>query len=86
MSKRTLSSALFILSGVFVGLFAAECLAKSKRNQPHRQHYPSASSAARAQRTGHDGWYPRDADKLPIGSRQWWEEMEAEGRAGNTHP
>jgi hypothetical protein len=28
------------------------------------------------------GWYPRNADQLKIGSRIWFDQMEAEGRFG----
>jgi hypothetical protein len=27
-------------------------------------------------------WYPRSADKLPFGSKIWYEQMEREGRFG----
>jgi len=35
-----------------------------------------------ARQTG-DDYYVRDADKLPIGTSRWWEEMLRENRAGN---
>jgi hypothetical protein len=28
-----------------------------------------------------DGWYVHDANKLPIGSANWWDQMVREGRA-----
>jgi hypothetical protein len=30
------------------------------------------------------GWYPRDANRLKIGSRIWFDQMEAEGRFGGS--
>jgi hypothetical protein len=30
-----------------------------------------------------DGWYVHDADKLPIGSQVWWQQMLREGRVRN---
>jgi hypothetical protein len=30
------------------------------------------------------GWYPRNADQLKIGSRIWFDQMEAEGRFGTS--
>jgi hypothetical protein len=29
-----------------------------------------------------DRWYPNNADRLKIGSRIWWDQMEREGRLG----
>jgi hypothetical protein len=28
------------------------------------------------------GWYPRDANQLPFGSKIWYQQMEREGRFG----
>jgi hypothetical protein len=30
-----------------------------------------------------NGWYPHDADKLPIGSGEWWRQMLREDRVRN---
>jgi hypothetical protein len=30
-----------------------------------------------------DGWYPHDTSKLPMGSRQWFDQMLRENRRGN---
>ena len=29
-------------------------------------------------------WIERDADKLPYGTRTWWEQMDREGRGGQS--
>jgi len=42
-------------------------------NVDRQRRYPDAS-----------GWYPHDANKLPIRSSIWWEQMRREGRAGRS--
>jgi hypothetical protein len=38
-------------------------------------------------RRGYDsGYYEHWADKLPFGSRRWFDQMEREGRFGGRHP
>jgi hypothetical protein len=33
-------------------------------------------------RSPSQGWYVHDANKLPVGSTTWWEQMQREGRLG----
>jgi hypothetical protein len=37
---------------------------------------------SRSDRT--EGWYDHESNKLPFGSALWWQQMEREGRGGNT--
>jgi len=73
-----------------MSLIAADvCEAGGKPHERHGRryvHHPSShiTRASRYRRT--EGWYDHNADRLPIGSFIWWEEMEAEGRAGNPRP
>jgi hypothetical protein len=70
--------ALTLLVGAAV---AAPAAAETKR-KAHRPHAPGAAVATPR---------PADyrellADKLPVGSSQWWEQMRREGRLGGETP
>jgi hypothetical protein len=60
----------------------AEGYAK-KRKHGAKQHYYGYSSPESGHNRRHpqpDEWYERLADKLPIGSFAWWDQMRREGR------
>jgi hypothetical protein len=53
--------------------------------QPRKHHaktYPKHFSY-RPDYPRDNGWYPHDADKLPIGSGEWWMQMLREDRVRN---
>jgi hypothetical protein len=57
--------------------------ANSKTQHRHAKRYlRHARPTVERQRTYPDasGWYPHDADRLPIGSAIWWDQMMREGR------
>jgi hypothetical protein len=60
---------------------APDVFAEPQKSHP-RTHAPYASphvGPMPGYRT--DGWYEHDANKLPIGSEIWWDQMGREGRA-----
>jgi len=75
-------SALSLLAGV-----AAEAGAKTYKRHAQRQSpHAAQSSVQRYRYPDAGGWYDHDANKLPIGSMRWWEQMRREGRLGGETP
>jgi hypothetical protein len=58
---------------------AAKEPAKKSQKQAKAQARQSTGEGASAKA---DGYIVRDADKLPFGSAQWWDQMMREDRAG----
>ena len=76
---------LSLLSGAVVAQAAAseEASASAKK---HKAHKPAAHSPRHASASSPDGYRELLADKMPIGSTQWWEQMRREGRLGGETP
>lgn len=74
--KRLLGAlvALSFLAGPVSPVAAAEGYTKKKAHAKKRK----AKQRARAT----SDYYEHDADKLPYGSKIWWEQMDREGRGG----
>ena len=74
---------LSLLSGAVVAQAAAseEASASGKK---HKAHKPAAQTRVSA--SSPDGYRELLADKMPIGSSQWWEQMRREGRLGGETP
>lgn len=69
------------------GPVAAQSEPKSQARQVRKAapQYPADSQrAARPNET--DGYREQLADKLPIGSQAWWDQMRREGRLGGETP
>jgi hypothetical protein len=73
----------------YVALIAAFSIfalsAHGSAAESHRHHaksYPKHFSYRPDYPRG-NGWYPHDADKLPIGSGEWWRQMLRENRVRN---
>jgi hypothetical protein len=64
-----------LLAGPGTGLGA------EPRKRHVRAHAPYASPIAPRPGYRTDGWYEHDANRLPIGSEIWWDQMVREGRA-----
>jgi len=66
--------ALSLVSGLAGPVVAAEGYSKKKAHAKKRKAKQRESAA--------DTYYEQDADKLPYGTRIWWEQMDREGRGG----
>ena len=51
--------------------------------KPVARRCTSQRCRSRARAAADSGYYERDANKLPIGTTRWWDEMLRENRAGN---
>jgi hypothetical protein len=79
------SLATFLIPSLLV-VTASEAAAKA---HPHRYHqryvdHRQWHNAPYLRAEHADGWYDHESNKLPFGSALWWQQMEREGRAGNT--
>ena len=72
----TVAMALSLLANL-----APDAFAEPRKRHPrtHAPYAPPHVSPRPGYRT--DGWYEHDANKLPIGSEIWWNQMVREGRA-----
>ena len=81
MALRTVAvlaaSVLLVSTGVAI---ASQHSKKSPRTR--YQHRYVRKSGRIYDRPDANGWFPRDANRLKVGSAIWWEQMEREGRVG----
>jgi hypothetical protein len=71
-------AALALVAGPSADVAAKEPAKKShKQAKAQVRHSGGEAASAKA-----DGYIVRDADKLPFGSAQWWDQMMREDRAG----
>jgi hypothetical protein len=82
---RTLVGVVAALSLILV---SAPGVRAKEHHKPHKRYAKTCNGHAH-QRVDQEprypntsGWYPHDADRLPIGSAIWWEQMRREGRLG----
>jgi hypothetical protein len=62
---------------------SADAAAKEPGKKSHKQAKAQVrQSGGEAASAKADGYIVRDADKLPFGSAQWWDQMMREDRAG----
>jgi hypothetical protein len=72
----TVAIALSLLSNIAPDVFAEP---RKRHPRTHAPYPPPHVSPRPGYRT--NGWYEHDANKLPIGSEIWWDQMVREGRA-----
>jgi hypothetical protein len=77
--QRTWVAMITGLSLMAVPLWEASAKPPQRHGKSYVHHSLLYSAHARTYRQT-DGWYERNADKLPIGSRIWWDEMLRENR------
>jgi hypothetical protein len=72
--------ALLVVAGAALPA-VAETRARQPRAYVKKVPAPQPASLPRG-----DGYREQLADKLPIGSQAWWDQMAREGRLGTEHP
>ncbi len=72
--------ALLVVAGAALPA-AAETRARQPRAYAKRVPEPQPAPLPRG-----DGYREQLADKLPIGTQAWWDQMAREGRLGTEHP
>jgi hypothetical protein len=67
-----------------VALFAISSVSVPADARPKHRSLKSSTGARLYDRPDQNGWYPRVADQLKVGSAIWFEQMEREGRFGGS--
>jgi hypothetical protein len=82
-----------LLALAFIAAFAATgAVPDAIAAGTHKKHKHRSSTYERyygyrgVQRGSEGDYYERLADRLPVGSRRWFEQMEREGRFGGQNP
>jgi hypothetical protein len=86
--RRPMKILVGVVAVVLLVAGSAYVVNAKERHKPH-QSYAKTYYGYAHPRVNHEpsypnayGWYPHDADRLPIGSAIWWEQMRREGRLG----
>jgi hypothetical protein len=73
------------LVAMAIGLSLLASMAPDVCAEPQKRHarVPAPSPTRYVMRPGYhtNGWYEHDANKLPMGSETWWDQMVREDRA-----
>jgi hypothetical protein len=78
-----------VLSVLLSSVLVAQAVASDEAgaaDKKHKARKPTAAGPATASPPRPDGYHELLADKMPIGSTQWWEQMRREGRLGGETP
>ena len=75
---------LWVLSALMIFAVVAEAGASDKKRKTQKHAASAPAAAATAPRPGK--YQELLADKMPIGSTAWWEQMRREGRLGGETP
>ena len=78
-SRMKVFVAIAVAASVVVGV--ADC-ASAAQERKYKRNYNSYRYDEGYGYRASPRWYPRSADKLPFGSRVWYDQMEREGRFG----
>jgi hypothetical protein len=78
-----------VIAVLSIFMFALEGSAAAQRHGRHVKRYPQQfyykpPYYPRGNGYGYgNGWHPYNADRLPIGSGEWWRQMQRENRTRN---